>query len=137
MVTGGSIKVARLDRFAMACVAMTLVLSGCAFTPEERATHAAHRAAPTAVVMNSPDAAANQPQHIKSPDGYPTFAGPLTAANVQMSDEQAANQQQQLSALTSARQAGTITEAEYQKRVEEMRKLAAEHGPDALSQISR
>ena len=111
-----------------------LALSGCS-TPEERAAAAARRTAPTAVVMKSEKGQPideNSTPHTK--DGYPTF-GPLTAANVQINDQQAAGLQSQLTALAASREAGTITQAEYERRVAEMRKLAVEHGPDTLSQI--
>ncbi len=72
-----------------------------------------------------------------SPDGYPDFSQPLTAASVQMSDEEAVALQAKLSALASARKAGTISEAEYQRRVEELRKLAAEHGVDVQAALAK
>lgn len=73
----------------------------------------------------------------KSADGYPDFSQPLTAASVQMSDEEAVALQAKLSALASARKAGTISEAEYQRRVEELRKLAAEHGVDVQAALAK
>lgn len=72
-----------------------------------------------------------------SPDGYPDFSQPLTAASVQMSDEEAVALQAKLSALASARKAGTISEAEYQQRVAELRKLAAEHGVDVQAALAK
>jgi hypothetical protein len=72
-----------------------------------------------------------------SKDGYPTFNGPLTAANVQINDQQATDIGKQLTALGAKREAGTITQAEYDRRVAEMRKLAATHGQDTLSQIQK
>ncbi|MGO8048595.1 hypothetical protein ACC713_38210, partial [Rhizobium johnstonii] len=65
------------------------------------------------------------------------FGAPLTAANVQMSDEQAAELQHQLTALAARRKAGARSEAEYQAKVAEMRRLAAKHGTDTLSEISK
>lgn len=139
MEMNGDNRIGRINRCAMACAALALVLTGCAMTPEEKAAAAARRAAPTAVVMTQQNAAATPAQEglPKSRDGYPTFGGSLTAANVQMSDEQAANQQHELTSLTAARRAGTISEAEYQRRMEEMRRLATQHGPETLSEISR
>lgn len=56
---------------------------------------------------------------------YPDFSKPLTAAMDQMSDDEAKAQEAQLAGLSSRRRAGTISEAEYRRRVEEMRKLKA------------
>jgi hypothetical protein len=54
---------------------------------------------------------------------YPDFSKPLTSATTQMSDEEAAQQQSQLAALASQRQAGRISAAEYDRRVQELRLL--------------
>lgn len=67
---------------------------------------------------------------------YPGFSQPLTSANLQMTDEEAAAQQSRLSALGAARRAGTISEAEYKRREAELRRLAAQHGQDTLSEIA-
>lgn len=61
-----------------------------------------------------------------NPDVYPDFSKPLTSAMPQMSDEEAANQQAQLSALAARRKSGAISEAEYNRRVAELRKLNEE-----------
>ncbi len=95
-------------------------------------------AAPAALQVNvedpdNPEAAQARPTY---PDGYPNFAGSLDAANVQMSNEEATALQAQLTSLGAARKAGNITEAEYQARLAELRKLAAEHGPEAQAQIA-
>jgi hypothetical protein len=54
---------------------------------------------------------------------YPDFSAPLDSAMPQMSDQEAADQQAQLSVLARQRQAGTISAAEYQRRVEALRLL--------------
>jgi len=134
--------VARLNRYSVLCGALcgilALALAGCT-TPEEKAAFAKSKQAPQAVVVKSaegkPVDEGNTQQHYK--DGYPSFNAPPTAANVQINDQQAADLVKQLTALGSQRKAGTISEAEYQKRVAEMRKLAAEHGQDTLSQIQQ
>lgn len=69
--------------------------------------------------------AADQPQDARS-DVYPDFSKPLTSAMPQMSDEEAARQEAQLSALAGQRKSGAISEAEYNRRVEELRKLNEE-----------
>jgi hypothetical protein len=41
-----------------------------------------------------------------------------------------------MASLARARKSGTISEAEYQRRVVEYRKLATDHGKDAQAGIS-
>ena len=129
--------VAGLNRYSVLSGALlgilVLALAGCS-TPEEKAAYAKRKQAPLAVVVKSDDSSSTQ-QHYK--DGYPSFNAPPTAANVQINDQQAGDMVKQLTALGSQRKAGTISEAEYQKRVADMRKLAAEHGQDTLSQIQQ
>ncbi|MBY5442074.1 hypothetical protein HFO93_00925 [Rhizobium leguminosarum] len=137
MTKNGIRRIAILNRTALICAAAAMALAGCNLTAEQKAAAAAKRAAPTAVVMPATKGEAAEGGLAKYPDGYPSFGAPLTAANVQMSDEQAAELQHQLTALAARRQAGTISEAEYQAKVAEMRRLAAEHGTDTLSEISK
>lgn len=54
---------------------------------------------------------------------YPDFSEPLDSAMAQMTDEEAAHQQAQLSALARQRQLGRISDAEYRRRVAELRRL--------------
>ncbi|MDM9622239.1 hypothetical protein A6U87_17655 [Rhizobium sp. AC44/96] len=137
MTKNGIRIIANVTRIALIGAAAAMTLAGCMRTPEEKAAFAAKQAAPTAVVMNPTKGAAPTESGLAhTPDGYPSFGAPLTAANVQMSDEEAAGLQHKLSALASQRKAGTISEAEYQRRVAEYRKLAAEHGADTLSEIN-
>ena len=56
-------------------------------------------------------------------DKYPDFSQPLDSAMAQMTDEEAARQEAQLSALARQRQAGNISAAEYRRRVEALRLL--------------
>jgi hypothetical protein len=109
--------------------------TGCQSTtpPETEAT-----TVPAALQVNvedpdNPEAAAARPTY---PDGYPNFAGSLNAASVQMSNEEAAALQAQLTSLGAARKAGTISEAEYQARLVELRKLAAQHGTETQAEIA-
>ncbi len=67
---------------------------------------------------------------------YPTFGGPLTAANVQMENTDAAKIEARMTALSAARRSGSVTEAEYQRRLAELRRLASEHGAAAEAEIS-
>lgn len=110
------------------------VLSACT-TPAGPPAEAPARAASLDVTVADPDAPAAEPS--RSPDGYPDFSGSLTAANVQMGNEEAAELQGKLSALGAARKSGAISEAEYQRRLLLLRKLAAEHGADAQAQIAK
>lgn len=57
---------------------------------------------------------------------YPDFSKPLTSAMDQMTNEDAKKQEAQLAALGARRKSGAISEAEYWRRVNEMRKLKAE-----------
>ncbi|MBB3964212.1 hypothetical protein [Rhizobium metallidurans] len=138
MTNTGIRTIANVTRIALIGAAAAMALAGCMRTPEEKAEIAARRAAPTAVVMNATKGEAPTESGLSHyRDGYPGFGAPLTAANVQMNDEEAAGLQQKLTALSNRRKAGTITEAEYQRRVAEYRKLAADHGPETLSEITK
>ncbi|MGW9230614.1 SHOCT domain-containing protein [Pseudorhizobium sp. NPDC055634] len=87
------------------------------------------------VVVNAPPPP--QGPIVKRDSGtYPTFGQTLRAANVQIGDEEAAGSEAQLSALATARANGTVTEAEYQRRLAELRRLAAEHARDAEAAIA-
>ena len=56
-------------------------------------------------------------------DKYPDFSKPLDSAMPQMTDEDAARMETQLSALARQRKAGTVSEAEYRRRVAELQAL--------------
>jgi hypothetical protein len=56
-------------------------------------------------------------------DVYPDFSKPLTQAMPQMSNEDAAKQEKQLAALAARKRSGAISEAEYLRRVKELRDL--------------
>ncbi|TPP10982.1 SHOCT domain-containing protein [Rhizobium glycinendophyticum] len=96
---------------------------------------------PTATALEVTVEDADQPKaatpHPTYADGYPSFAGSLNAANVQMTNEEAQALQFRLTALSKARKAGTISEAEYQAKLAELRKLAAEHGADTQALIAK
>jgi hypothetical protein len=70
-----------------------------------------------------------------STDVYPVIEGKLPVASTQMSNDQAASQSARLTALGAARSSGKISEAEYKRRLEELRLLAANHGSDTLKEI--
>lgn len=66
---------------------------------------------------------ANQRRPVAA-DKYPDFSQPLDSAMEQMSDEDAARIQAQLTALARQRKAGTVSEAEYWRRVKALQALA-------------
>lgn len=68
-------------------------------------------------------------------ENYPSVYGQKPAATVQMTNEEAADMQARLTALGAARKSGSISEAEYQRRLKELRALAEQHGTDTLKQI--
>jgi hypothetical protein len=55
---------------------------------------------------------------------YPDFSQPLTSAMPQLSDQDAAKIAARLSALGAQRQAGSISDAEYWRRVNALKSLA-------------
>ena len=56
-------------------------------------------------------------------DPYPDFSRPLTSAMNQMSNEEAKRMETQLTALAGQRRSGAISESEYWRRVNELRRL--------------
>jgi len=92
---------------------------------------------PPAVVVQSKTAPPPGPLTVRNTGTYPTFGPTLTAAAEQIEDQDYQKSEPRLAALARARQNGSISEAEYQRRVAEYRKLAAEHGTDALADIAR
>jgi hypothetical protein len=67
-------------------------------------------------------------------DPYPDFSRPLTSAMPQLSNEESRRMEQQLSALGQQRRNGTISEAEYWRRVRELRALGAATADQQASQ---
>jgi hypothetical protein len=92
---------------------------------------------PPAVVVQTRTAPAPGPVVQRNTGTYPTFDRTLTAANEQIADEDYQKSEPRMAALARARKDGSISEAEYQRRVAEYRKLAAEHGKDALANIAK
>ncbi|MES5096971.1 hypothetical protein ABUK73_01940 [Agrobacterium sp. BA1120] len=62
---------------------------------------------------------------------YPTFAAPMTAALPQMDNEEADSMETTMTRLGSARRKGQISEAEYKRRVAELRALQEQQKPVA------
>jgi len=118
-----------------AAVVALMAGTGCQSTTPATAEGAS---VPTALQVNVEDPDNPDTAQARSTyrDGYPNFGGSLSAANVQMSNEEAIALQAQLTSLGAARSAGTISEAEYQARLAELRKLAAQHGAETQAQIA-
>ena len=68
---------------------------------------------------------------------YPTFSQPLTAAGTQMGEDEASTMESSLSRLGAARRNGQISEAEYKRRVAELRALAENQKPVATPAASQ
>jgi hypothetical protein len=90
---------------------------------------------PPAVITQSRAAPPPGPVTRLNTGTYPTFQT-LTAANEQIEDADYAKSEPRMAALAQARKSGTISEAEYQRRVTSYRKLAADHGADAQANIA-
>lgn len=100
-----------------------LALAGCNSTTGTPAARQSH------VDVTVTDKADPATAAYTSPDGYPEFSKPLTAANVQMSNDEAKEMSARLSALGAQRKSGQISQAEYDRKVQEMRKLAKQGQP--------
>jgi len=112
------------------------IASGCV-SSDKQATPAQPKSSVLDVTVNDTNAPRQSAPLGRSRDGFPDFSQPLTAANVQMGNDEAAALQAQLTELGVARSSGAISEAEYQRRLLELRKLAAEHGIDTQAQIAK
>lgn len=116
--------------------ALVAVLAGTGCQSSTPAVTQAATPAALEVTVEDPDNPEAPQARPTYPDGYPNFAGSLNAANTQMSNEEASALQAQLTSLGAARKSGSITEAEYQARLAELRKLAAQHGAETQAQIA-
>ncbi len=95
----------------------SIVLSGCTSTPD---------------VLETVEVDGRRPQVTGT---YPSLSAPLEAAGEQMSDSEAAAIGARLEALAGARRAGAISQAEYQRRLAALRKLARTHDTEATGEI--
>ncbi len=91
---------------------------------------------PPAVITQTRTAPPPGPIVKRDTGTYPTFDYTLRAANEQIEDADYQKTEPRMASLARARKAGTISEAEYQRRVVEYRKLATDHGKDAQAGIS-
>lgn len=65
---------------------------------------------------------------------YPDFSKPLSSAMDQMSNEEAKSMEARLTSLAARRRSGAISEAEYWRRVNEMRSLRDEMPKDQTTE---
>ncbi|TWD58164.1 hypothetical protein FB480_101924 [Agrobacterium vitis] len=100
-------------------MAAVVTVAGCAASNTTSVKPSTMTAPKSVVVTGQAEPADNY----KTPDGYPDLSRPLTAANKQMSNDDAKKQEDRLSSLAAKRKKGLISETEYNKRVEEFRKL--------------
>lgn len=119
-------------QMALAAALVLPALSACTSTatPETAAQFA-----PKVVVTGTQPVSNEAPVMAKSGQ-YPTFGKPLTAANTQIDDSQALEMRAQMDGLTAQRKAGTITDAEYRKRMAELQQLAANHAAEMQAKIA-
>jgi hypothetical protein len=80
----------------------------------------------TACMSNDISANTPSPAGMTNSGSYPLVGETKQAATTQMSDQEAAALGAKLQALADARKAGTVSEAEYNRKVAEMQKLGAE-----------
>lgn len=88
---------------------------------------------PPAVVVGPQNAPRPTALTLNSTGTYPNFGKPLTAANTQIDDAQYSSAETQLSSLSKAKARGAISEAEYQRRVNALRKLSADQASGAAA----
>ncbi|MFD1745108.1 hypothetical protein ACFSE1_06510 [Rhizobium helianthi] len=94
------------------------------------------RTAPQATIVGPQEAPRPMALSKQNTGTYPTFGRPLTAANSQIDDQQFTSAESQLSSLAAARASGAVSEAEYQRRVNALRKLASEQGAETERQFT-
>ena len=68
---------------------------------------------------------------------YPDITAVVSAETQQMSDEEAASYSARMTALTSRRRSGAISEAEYRRQLAELQALRDGHGQQTLSEIQK
>ena len=122
------------QRFALA-LGLCFALAACSKTGEPVAEGPI--ATPPSVTVVTGVPAESGEKGPRKTGAYPDFSRPLTSANLQMTDEEATGQQAKLTALASARKAGTISEAEYRRRAAALRNLASQHGQQTVDEIAR
>lgn len=92
---------------------------------------------PPAVITQSNATPPPGPVVLRKTGTYPVLGYTLKAANEQIEDADYEKAEPRMAALAKARRSGSISEAEYKRRVAEYRKLAADHGADAQADIAK
>lgn len=91
----------------------------------------AHMPHPTAQIVGPRPVSDNAVSQRRDTGTYPSFSAPITAAGSQMGDDEASSMESNLSRLGAARRNGQISEAEYKRRVAELRALGENQKPVA------
>ncbi|NTJ42554.1 hypothetical protein G6L28_08070 [Agrobacterium larrymoorei] len=116
------------------CAGLPLMLAAC--TTPKPLVDPVHMERPKAQVVG-PQRVSTAPSQKQSTGTFPTFAKPITAAMPQMTDDEATTMEQNLSHLAVARRKGSISEAEYKRRVAELRALSEAQQPVATPAASQ
>ncbi|WHA40215.1 hypothetical protein [Agrobacterium larrymoorei] len=95
-----------------------------------------HMERPKAQIVG-PQPVSSAPAQKRDTGTFPTFAKPMTAAMPQMEENEATTMEQNLTALGAARRRGQITEAEYKRRVAELKALSEQQKPVATPAASQ
>ncbi|MDH7800903.1 MULTISPECIES: hypothetical protein [unclassified Rhizobium] len=120
---------ARIAVLSLSGVMLVSVLAACK-TPEPIVAPA-HMPHPQAQIVGPRPVSDNAVSQRRDTGTYPSFSAPMTAAGSQMGDDEASKMESNLSRLGAARRNGQISEAEYKRRVAELRALAENQKPVA------
>lgn len=120
---------ARIAVLSLSGAMLVSVLAACK-TPEPIVAPA-HMPHPQAQIVGPRPVSDNAVSQRRDTGTYPTFGAPMTAAGTQMGDDEASTMESSLSRLGAARRNGQISEAEYKRRVAELRALAENQKPVA------
>ena len=116
------------------CGLLLPLIAGC--TTPKPIVAPEHMERPKARIVG-PQPVGSEPAVKRDTGAYPTFAKPMTAAMPQMEENEATTMEQNLTALGAARRRGQITEAEYKRRVAELKALSEQQKPVATPSASQ
>ncbi len=117
-------------RIAVVSLSGLLVATGlAACKAPEPIVAPAHMRRPTAEIVGPRPVDENAVSRKRDTGTYPSFSAPITAAGTQMGDEEASSMESSLSRLGADRRNGRISEAEYNRRVAELRAIAESQKP--------
>lgn len=117
-------------RIAVVSLSGLLVATGlAACKAPEPIVAPAHMRRPTAEIVGPRPVDENAVSRKRDTGTYPSFSAPITAAGTQMGDEEASSMETSLSRLGADRRNGRISEAEYNRRVAELRAIAESQKP--------